>query len=111
MSYGRMNKPIEILSATSAKDADGFAASVETVLASVRAYREDRHGAERWANMAAFSTATSMFRFRCVPGLTIDTALFIRCDGERFNILSAEDVKGRGMYIEVMAERVLPSVR
>ena len=111
MSYGKMNKFIEILTATPTKDAEGFTSPGDTVLANVRAYKEDKHGNERWANMAAFSTASSMFRFRVIPGLKIDTALFILCGGERFRILSAEDVKGRGMYVEVLAEKQDATVR
>lgn len=111
MSYGKMNRFIEILSAAPAKDAEGFTIPSDTVLANVRAYREDRHGNERWANMAAFSAATSLFRFRAIPGLAVDASLVILCGGERFRILSAEDVKGRGMYVEVMAERLEPTVR
>jgi len=111
MSFGKMNKFIEILTATPTKDAEGFTSPGDTVLANVRVYKEDRHGNERWANMAAFSTATSMFRFRVIPGLKIDTSLFIICDGERFRILSAENVKERGMYIEVLAERLESTVR
>ena len=111
MSFGKMNQFIEILSSMPAKDAEGFATPRERVLANVRAYKEDRHGNERWANMAAFSTATAMFRFRTIPDLNMDTSLFILCDGERFRILSAEDVKGRGMYVEVLAEKLEPSVK
>jgi head-tail adaptor len=111
MSYGKMNQFIEILSTAPTKDAEGFANPGDTVLANVRAYREDRHGNERWANMAAFSAATSLFRFRAIPGLTVDTSLFIVCGGARFRILSAEDVKGRGMYVEVLVERLEGTVR
>ena len=111
VSYGRMNTSIEILSAAPTKDTEGFAASRETVRARVRAYKEDRHGNARWANMAAFSTASAMFRFRAIPDVRVDTSLFIICSGERFRILSAEDVKGRGMYVEVLAERLEPTVR
>ena len=111
MSYGKMNRFIEIISTKPAKDAEGFTTSGDTVLANVRAYKEDRHGNERWANMAAFSAATSLFRFRAIPGLMIDTSLFILCGGDRFRILSAEDVKGRGMYVEVLAEKLEASVR
>ena len=111
MSYGKMNKFIEILTAAPTKDAEGFTNPGDTVLASVRAYKEDRHGTERWANMAAFSAATSLFRFRAIPGLSVDTSLFIVCKGERFRILSAEDVKGRGMYVEVLAEKLEATVR
>ena len=111
MSYGKMNKTIKILSSVPVKDAEGFMTPGDAVLAKVRAYKEDRHGAERWANMAVFSTASSLFRFRAIPGLVVDTSLVILCGGDRFRILSAEDVKGRGMYIEVLAEKLEPTVR
>ena len=66
---------------------------------------------ERWSNMAAFSTASSLFRFRKIPELEITADMFITCADGRYRILSAEDVRGRGMYIEVLAERLEPSVR
>lgn len=111
MSYGKMNTIIDIISAAPSKDADGFVTTGDHVVASVRAYKEDRHGNERWANMAAFSEATALFRFRNIPDIEITTSLFIVCDSERYRIVSAEDVRGRGMYIEVLAEKLEPSVR
>jgi head-tail adaptor len=109
VSFGKMNAFIEIVKTEQTKDVDGFVISTDTVLASVRAYREDRHGNELWANRAAWSSATSLFRFRRIPGIEIRPSLFIICSGERFHILSAEDVRGRGMYIEVLTERLKPS--
>ena len=106
-----MNRFIEIITTEPVKDTEGFISAGDTVLANVRAYREDRHGNERWANMAAFSTATSLFRFRAIPGLTVDASLFIVCENERFRVLSVENIRGRGMYIEVLAERLEPTVR
>ena len=79
------------------------------MVASVRAYQEGRHGSEKWANRAAFSEATDLFRFRCIPGMKITTAMVIRCGDTRFNITSVEDVKGRGMYLEVLAKEVTAS--
>jgi hypothetical protein len=104
-----MNSFIDIIQTVQKKDAAGFADSSDTVLASVRAYREDRHGNKLWANRAAFSTATVLFRFRVIPGLKIIPSLYIACQGERFKILSAEDVRGKGMYIEALAEHIEPS--
>jgi head-tail adaptor len=109
MAYGKMNQSIDIVSNAPVKDAEGFVTNGDNILASVRAYREDRHGNEKWANMAAFSEATALFRFRKIPGVTVDATLFIVCGGERFNIVSAEDVRGRGMYVEAMAKEVNPS--
>ena len=110
MSFGKMNGFADIVETRQVKDSEGFTPSEDEVLASVRVYREGRHGSQRWANLAAFSEATDLFRFRCMPGLTVTTNQFLICDGERFNIISVENVKGRGMYIEVLAKRSEPTI-
>jgi head-tail adaptor len=97
MSYGKMNTFIDIVSAAPSRDAEGFAACGDTVLVSVRAYKEEQRGSERWANMAAFSEATALFRFRRIPDVDVDAALIIVEGARRYNIVSAEDVRGRGM--------------
>ena len=109
MSFGKMNTFIEIISTEAVKDDEGFVNTGDTVLASVRAYKEDRHGNEKWANRAQFSEATDLFRFRCIPGVTVTTAMVVINDNCHFEIVSVEDVKGRGMYIEVLAKEVKPS--
>ena len=106
MALGKMNAFITLVSNEPVKDNEGFTVSNDKPLASIRAYKEMKHGSEVWKNRAAFSTAGCLFRFRKIPGLTVTTAMSIVCDGERYNIVSAEDVKGRGMYVEVLAERV-----
>ncbi len=109
MSYGKMNNFIELISTEPVIDPEGFAVSKDTVLKRVRAYKEERHGNERWANNAVFSEATALFRFRKIPDIKVTTKLIISCEDEKYNILSVEDVKGRGMYIEVMAKKIEPS--
>ena len=103
MSFGKMNTFIDLVKKEVSVDAEGFKSEKEVTQASVRAYREGRHGSERWANMAAFWEATDLFRFRVIPGVSVTTDL-----GDRFEITSVEDVKGRGMYLEVMAKVVKP---
>ena len=110
MSFGKMNGFADIVVTKRIKDSEGFSTTVDEVLASVRVYREGRHGNQRWANLAAFSEATDLFRFRCIPGIGITTDHTIICDDERFEITSVEDVKGRGMYTEVLAKKVVASV-
>ena len=110
MSFGKMNGFADIIITKKVKDSEGFTATVDEVLASVRVYREGRHGSQRWANLAAFSEATDLFRFRRIPGLVVSTDCFIVCDDERFEITSVEDVKGRGMYTEVLAKKVVSTV-
>ena len=109
MSYGKMNIFIDIISPVPVKDAEGFVTEGESILASVRAYKEDRHGNERWANMAAFSEATALFRFRSIPDLSITTEMIIACLGGRYEITSVEDVRNRKLYTEVLTRQVISS--
>lgn len=109
MSFGKMNTFIDIVRKGITTDDEGFKVETDEVLASVRAYREGRHGSEKWANMAAFSNATDMFRFRVIPGLEVTTEMRIICGGQTFEITSVENVKGRGMYLEVQAQEVRKS--
>jgi head-tail adaptor len=111
MAFGKMNSFIDIVSTAPLKDAEGFVTTGDTVLASARAYKEERHGTEKWANMAAFSTATALFRFRKIPGVDVDSTLYIVCADARYRIVSAEDVRGRGMYVECLCEKLEGSVR
>ena len=108
MSFGRMNTLISIAREVVTMDAEGFATKSDQILTSVFAYREGRHGSQKWVNRAAFSEATDLFRFRTIPGISVTTAHVIFYVDDRFEITSVEDVKGRGMYIEVLAKKVTP---
>ena len=109
MSYGKMNTFIDIIEKVTTKDQEGFRTEVDNIIASVKAYREGRHGNEKWANRAQFSEATDLFRFRRIPNVTVTTSMVLVTKDGRFEITSVEDVKGRGMYIEVLAKEVKPS--
>lgn len=107
MSFGKMNGFADIVITKRIKDSEGFSTTADEILASVRVYREGRHGSERWANLAAFSEATDLFRFRVIPDLTVTTDHILVCEDGRFEITSVEDVKGHGMYTEVLAKKVV----
>jgi len=109
MSYGKMNTFIDLVERVTIKDPEGFRTEVDNIIASVKAYREGRHGNEKWANRATFSEATDLFRFRRIPNVTVTTSMVLVTKDGRFEITSVEDVKGRGMYIEVLAKEVKPS--
>ena len=110
MSFGKMNGFADSVITKRVKDNEGFSTTADEVLASVHVYREGRHGSQRWANLSTFSEATDLFRFRRIPGLTITTDHILVCEDGRFEITSVEDVKGRGMYIEVLAKKVVATV-
>ena len=94
MSFGKMNTFISIVEKQFTQDEDGFKTETDVTVAEVRAYREGRHGSEKWANMASFST------------VEITTDMRILCEGHTFEITSVEDVKGRGMYLEILGTEV-----
>ena len=106
MGFGKMNVQVSIVMESVTKDAEGFATKTNSILTSIHAYREGRHGSQKWVNRAAFSEATDLFRIRTIPGLTVTTEHVILCDGERYEITSVEDVKGRGMYLEILGKRI-----
>jgi head-tail adaptor len=106
MSFGKMSTHISIAEEIVTKDVEGFATKTCNVLASIHAYREGRHGSQKWVNRAAFSEATDLFRFRVIHGLNVTTAHVILCGDDRFEITSIEDVKGRGMYLEALGKRM-----
>lgn len=105
MSLGQMNGFADIVKTKQVRDSEGFTHFEDEVLASIRIYREGRHGSQRWANLAAFSEATDLFRFRCIPGLTVSTDHVLVTEAGRYDIVSVENMKGRGMYTEVLAKR------
>ncbi|MBR5990940.1 MAG: head-tail adaptor protein [Bacilli bacterium] len=100
---GSMNKKARIIRLASVKDAEGFTSEKEEIVADIRCYKEGRHGSEKWANLAAFSEATDLFRFRAIPHVKVDERMLILFEGERYDILSVENIKGRGMYLEALA--------
>ena len=106
MGLSLMNKKAQIVSIARETDSEGFSFENVEALADIRVFVEGRHGSERWANLAAFSEATELFRFRRVPNLVITTKQYLLFEGNRYNILSVENVKGRGMYTEILAKRV-----
>ena len=95
---------IDIIEPRKIKDESGFVVIQDIILASVRAYKEMRRGTRVWANRAAFSKASVLFRFRKIPNLKIKESHVIVCDTGRYRILSVEDVKNRGMYMELLCD-------
>jgi len=106
---GQMTKFASIVRKQRGRDTEGFNFDYFEVLANIRVFVEERHASEFWANLSTFSEATNLFQFRRIPNLKVTTNHYIYYDNEYYNILSAENVKGRGMYIEVLAKKVVPS--
>lgn len=107
MSYGKMNRFAKIIERTVGKDGEGFKTEQETVIAQLRCYHERRQPTRRWANLAAFSEATDRFVMRAASALLVKPGYLIECDGARYQILSAENVRDRDMYLEIYAQKVV----
>jgi len=104
----RLNTFIDLIEKKLTADAEGFTQATDEITASVRAEKEDKHGSLAWANRAAFSSATALFRFRAIPGVIVKPGMIIVCADGRYRVLSAEDVKNRGRFWEALAEKAEP---
>lgn len=60
---------------------------------------------EKWMSSTVFAEATVLFRFRNYPGISITTQEVIVCDSVQYDIISVENVRGRGMYYQILAKR------
>lgn len=109
MSLGLMNKPAKLCEKVSTIDSEGFSGLTVAIISDIRVFVEGRHGSEKWANLTAFSEATELFRFRKIPQIEITTSMYILYNGNEYNILSVENVKGRDLYVEVLAKKVVAS--
>ncbi len=112
MSFSKMAQNVcTIKRPTKVVDPDGFGTMTEqAILSNVHCYREGRHGSEKWANLSTFSDVTDLFRLRVDPSIHITTNDLLYCGDECFRIYSVENIRGRGMYLEILATKVVPSV-
>jgi hypothetical protein len=106
-----MQEHIVIVQTVTVTDAEGFGYPQDNIISTTRAFKEERHGTEKWANLSAFSTASALFKFRKPPVIVITTQMEIICSAGRYRIISVEDVRSKGRYIEAMAEIISPTVR
>jgi len=102
----QLNSFIDIISTVPTKDSEGFVTHGDNILASVRAFKENKSLSEKWADSARFATADALFRFRKIPDIAVDTTHVIVDSEGRYKILSVDNLRGRGMYVEVIAEKV-----
>lgn len=107
MSFGKMNTFINIIEITTTKDSEGFKSETDSIIASVRAYREEKHGSRKWTNLAAFTKADAIFKFRKIPGIQIKSGMVLVCDTGRYTVESVEAFNS--MYVEAIAVKVEPS--
>jgi len=105
MSIAQLRIPIEIYETSIITDNEGFAIKVEKLILRSKAYREERHGSEAWKNRASYSSATTLFRIRRSPSVKITSEHFLLCEEEKYNIISVQDIKDNGMYLEIISER------
>lgn len=106
MSLGKLNTRIDIISTEPVKDSEGFVTTGDNIIASVRAYFEQKNSTEKWLNMSQNNSVNALFRLRMIPNIEITNKHIIVCDGQRYNIYSVENVKNKGMYLEILGVSV-----
>ena len=106
MSFGKMNTFVDLIEKRKLKDSAGFITEADEIIASFRSYFEPKHGSQKWVNRTQVFEANALFQFRQIPSIKITTDMVLVCGHGRFEIISIENVKGRGMYIEVLGKLV-----
>jgi hypothetical protein len=96
------------------KDDEGFGSMEYEVLANIRATKTDRRDwrtNEEWINNASFATERTVIQFRRISGITVTTGHGLMFNNEYFRIVAVDNDSGRGMYVFVLAEKQVPSMR
>lgn len=104
MSVGLLREHITLHQPQVHADPAGFIIRELVEVATVRAFVEQRRATGAWVNRAAYSSATMLFRFRTIPGLSVDERMVIQWQGKRYEVDSVENIRGR--YVEVLARRL-----
>lgn len=106
MSVGLLREHITIHQPIIATDSAGFTTRQLVEVARVRAFVEHRRATSAWVNRAAYTSATTLFRIRTIAKVTLDERIVITWRGQRFEVESVEDLRGR--YVEILAHRLAP---
>ena len=121
MSIGMMNTWIDLQVKRIVKDEEGFSTVEFSTVNTVRAYREGRHGSEKWSNRASFTDATDLFRFRALPhtevttDMTMDTerTAIITIGGEEYSLVlttrATKQIAGRYGGLENLGDKLMKS--
>ena len=105
MALGLMNKKIYICALENTTDQDGFTSQQFKRLKETRAIVEEKHLNEKWSNYATFVDAEILFQLRAFPNFNLELEDYVEYQGQIYNIINVENIKGRNMYIEVLAKR------
>lgn len=107
MSFGKMKTLVDIIETTTSQDEEGFVKKEDNIIASTRAYREERRPSRKWVNLAAYTEADVLFQLRVIPDLELKAGMLLVCDTGSYTIINVEKVKG--LYLEVLAKKLEPT--
>ena len=105
MALGRLDTPITFTIMQKVKDEEGFISVKPHPIACVRAYKEDKNTSEKWVNKALLEDVTTLFQIRYIPNIRITTDMQIECFDGTYDIKSVENIKGRNMYLQILAKK------
>ena len=111
LRLGRLSGKMNVYRKIKTQDADGFTVQTEELMFTVRCYREGRLGGTSEANLTLQTAATDIFQVEAIPGFEFTREYLIEHNGQRFEILDVDAVKGRGFYVEILAKRLESAVR
>lgn len=103
MSYvSDLRTPITIIEPKFGKDPEGFPTYSETIQAETLCRMEVKNATEKWTQRADLKDASAVLTFRTIPGVTVTRFMLVQIGDDLYEILNVEDVRGRGMYTQII---------
>lgn len=102
---GELRTPVTLQERTTATDAGGFGSPTPSTIATVMAKWTGAHGTEAWTaqTLQAQRAATVLIRYRS----DVDETCSLLKDGERYEIVSIDDIQARHEYLELKVRRMM----
>ncbi|MBQ3265066.1 MAG: head-tail adaptor protein [Ruminococcus sp.] len=111
LRLGKFTSNLTILQKVKKQDDDGFTSQTETAVATVPCYHERRDASTRWDHLTTFAEVTDLFQIKKLPEVELSRSYLIEHGGDRFEILYIEPIKGRGVYLQILARCISGAVR
>ena len=111
LRLGKFTGSLTILQKVRTQDSDGFTSQTENAVAAVPCYHERRDASTRWEHLTTFTEVTDLFQIKRLPDVELSRSYVLESGGDRFEILYIEPIKGRDVFLQILARCVSGTVR
>lgn len=103
LRLGKFSSEVSILKKNRTQDDEGFTTMTLDAVETVRCYHENRQGSTRLIDQTTYTEVTDLFQIKKPTEYKLSRGYLLECDGEYFEILSIERIKGYNLYLQILA--------